>query len=52
MKGIWSDRWEKIQHDFYSHMSDKDDNLNVDIWSKRMVEMMFRTNILAWVGGG
>ena len=46
IKGIWAAKWEKIEHSYYSHVHDKEDNLNIDVWSKKMVQTMlvfFRT---------
>lgn len=41
VKGLWSDRWEKIQHKYYSSLPDKEAHLNIDVWSKKMVQTMF-----------
>ena len=48
MKGIWSEKWEKIQHTHYCNMEEKNDKLNVDVWSKRMVECMFMLYRTLW----
>lgn len=48
LKGIWSDKWERIQHEYYSKMEAKDEKLNIDVWSKRMVQTMFQFYRTLW----
>ena len=48
LKGIWSDKWKRIQHKYYSKIIDKDDKLNIDVWSKRMLQTMFQFYRTLW----
>ena len=48
MKGIWSDKWEKIQNAYYSSMPIRDSKMNVDVWSKKMVRTMFQMFRTVW----
>lgn len=48
MKGLWSDKQEKYQHQHYVNMPEKDNKCNIDVWSKRMVQTMFALYRALW----
>ena len=52
IKGIWSDKWEKIQDLYYRENQPDDeknkDKFNVSVWNKRMVKIFFHITINIW----